>query len=147
MHLPYLAALTREALDTGRVGGVRYVAAEQSPTGKAGLVGYRCRDCGRQTLEQTRLCPRCRSGAIDEVVLGERGVLVQATTVHQSTAEFEAPYIIGLVRTAEGLRLFAPIGADPREGVAPGTPLELVVRGDGSRPPALYVPVQGETRA
>jgi len=125
---------------------LRFVAAGQSPTGKAGLIGYQCRDCGRQTLEETRLCPRCHSAAIDEIVLGNRGVLVYATTVHQSTAEFDAPYIIGLVRTQEDLRLFAPIAGDTAEGLTPGTGLELAVREEGSRPPALYVPVQGETQ-
>ena len=106
---------------------------EDEAQGAPGLKGTRCRSCGAAALLNVPVCPSCLSRDVAHACIGARATLTRFSTVHHSADSFEAPYVIGQIRTEEGPMTFAPIvGSDAselREGMA--LRFSLLERGEG----------------
>ncbi len=100
-------------------------AAEGEEAGAPGLKATRCRDCGRFAIGRVMICQQCFSRAVEPAIAGREATLVEHSIAHHPAGGFEAPYAIGLMRTAEGLTLFAPIIGEMR-GLVPGSELSFV---------------------
>jgi len=77
--------------------------------GAPGLSATHCRVCRRHTLGRVRICGICFSRDVESVAAGQYAELMEYSIAHHAAGGFEAPYAIGLVRTQEGLTLFAPL--------------------------------------
>ena len=106
---------------------------EGEAAGAPGLKGSRCRACGAAALLAVPVCPTCLSRDVVPVCIGAKATLTRFSTVHHSADSFDAPYVIGQIRTAEGPMTFAPIvGANAtqlHDGVA--LRFSLLERGGG----------------
>ena len=71
------------------------------------LMGVKCTRCKKITVPPRIVCPHC--GNTDQIwtELPNRGRLVTYTVIHVPPPQFEAlaPYAIGIVELAEGVRL------------------------------------------
>jgi uncharacterized OB-fold protein len=114
---------------------------EGEAQGAPGLKGTRCKACGASALLDVPVCPICLSRNVAAACIGAKATLTRFSTVHHSADSFEAPYVIGQIRTEEGPMTFAPIvGADAsklREGMQ--LRFSLLERGAG-RVGFAYVP-------
>ncbi len=77
--------------------------------GAPGLKGTRCKACGKAALLDVPVCPICLSRDVAPACIGAKATLTRFSTVHHSADSFEAPYVIGQIRTEEGPMTFAPI--------------------------------------
>ena len=100
-------------------------AIDGEEAGAPGLKATRCRDCRRTTLGRVMICSHCFSRAVQPTIAGQAATLVEHSIAHHPAGGFEAPYAIGLVRTEEGLTLFAPISG-AIEGLRPGSRLGFI---------------------
>jgi uncharacterized OB-fold protein len=85
---------------------------EGEEAGPPGLKASGCRACSRFTLGRVQICAQCFSREVGPAVAGQRATLVEYSIAHYPAGGFDAPYAIGLVRTEEGITLFAPIHGD-----------------------------------
>lgn len=124
------------------------------------LVGTRCTGCGTHYFPKSLSCrnPRCETKAVEEVLLGRRGTLYSYTVqVYRPPALFRrddwAPYPIGVVELAEGLRVLGMLTGIPAEDLVIDMPLQLVVeplyRDEAGREVVTYAfaPLTGGTPA
>lgn len=105
---------------------------EGEADGAPGLKGTRCTDCGAVALLALPVCPVCLSRDVAPACIGRRASLKRFSTVNHSVDGFEAPYVIGEVKTEEGPSTFAPILGDP-SALKPGTPLRFTLLPRGER--------------
>ncbi len=100
------------------------------------LLASRCGGCGTVSFPSETICPGCfRSDVITPFRLSGRGTLYSYSIVRSAPPGFTAPYAVGYVDLAEGVRLFAPIVVDRFEDLSIGMPVELAVapvRRDGA---------------
>ncbi len=87
--------------------------ADGETEGAPGLKGSRCKACGAMALLAVPVCPLCLSRDVMPACIGQRATLTRFSTVHHSVDGFDAPYVIGEVKTAEGPSTFAPIIGEP----------------------------------
>ncbi|WP_214106030.1 Zn-ribbon domain-containing OB-fold protein [Acrocarpospora catenulata] len=75
----------------------------------------RCSACGRFFLYPRAYCPFCTSDQVTLEPASGRGSLESYVVNHRPAPGFEedAPYVLGVVRLAEGPTLFAEIAGDP----------------------------------
>lgn len=111
--------------------------------GAPGLRGARCTACGGYTLGRVSACQHCFSTGLEAVGVGSRAELIEHSVVHHPAGGFDAPYVIGQIRTAEGLSLFAPLVGET-SGLKRGTPLgfRLLDRPGGAVGFAYEVPAR-----
>ncbi len=115
---------------------------EGEAPGAPGIAATRCRACGAVTLGNVPVCSACLARATDFVAAGQRGSLVEFSIAHHPADGFEAPYAIGLVRTSEGLMLFAPLSGHP-EGLRNGMKLRFeTVPRPGGKIGFAYAPAE-----
>jgi len=94
------------------------------------LIGSRCKKCGDVVFPKRKLCTLCDSDELmEEVFIGEKGILYTYTIVRAGFPNFETPYILGLVELpeAENLRILAQIEDCPLEEIRIGMPLEMTI--------------------
>lgn len=123
-----------------------YVAGEAP--GAPGLKGSRCTGCARVSLQSVPICPYCFSRRIEPVCIGTRAELVGFSLVHHAADGFDAPYVIGEVKTDEGPTTFAPILAPDFAQLTTGMRMQfaLVPRPVGDVVGFAYVPEPGTDR-
>jgi len=97
------------------------------------LKGVKCGNCQTIHFPSRTLCPKCRHESVGRLLpykLSGDGVVEGVTTVHQPPAGFElqAPYVLALVRLAEGPRITAQVVDSKRENVRVGTKVKAVFR-------------------
>ncbi|MHB8605619.1 MAG: Zn-ribbon domain-containing OB-fold protein [Thermoplasmatota archaeon] len=89
------------------------------------LTGAHCKNCGHTMFPPRALCPKCRHASVGKLEpkrLAGEGVVEEFTVVHKAPVGFElqAPYVMALVKLAEGPRVLAQIvdtkPGDVREG-------------------------------
>lgn len=89
-----------------------FYTAGEAP-GAPGLRATRCDDCGTFSMPSALICPKCASRRLTSVGIGGSATLVYHSVVHHGADGFDAPYIVGFVRTEEGPTAFVPIvGSD-----------------------------------
>lgn len=106
---------------------------EGEAEGAPGLKGTRCKACGAAALLKVPVCPICLSRNVASACIGAKAILTRFSTVHHSADSFDAPYVIGQIRTAEGPMTFAPIVGTAASGLSAGMKLRfsLLDRGEG----------------
>lgn len=108
------------------------------------LLGSRCATCGTPFFPKSPVCrnPACENGAMEDVTFGPRGTLWSYAVQHYPPpppAKYEepyAPYALGLIDLAEGLRVLARISTGHIDELQVGADVELVLE-------RLYVDDQG----
>ncbi len=82
------------------------------------LMVARCSKCGELLLPPRPMCTKCLSTDLKWVELGKRGELLTYTVIHVAPTQFQSmvPYIVGVVRLKDGLKLPGMIrGIEPEE--------------------------------
>jgi len=102
--------------------------------GEGKLMAAKCSKCGAMLLPPRPLCTKCFSTDFEWVKLSGRGKLLSYTVIHVSPPQFEsmAPYIVGIVKLEEGLRLPGMIRGVEPEKIRVG--MTLMVDFDTSMP-------------
>ena len=107
------------------------------------LIGSRCLNCGKVTIPQRQICPRCQSDKAERIETDGRGTLATFTVIYipptsMAEAGYNAknPYCVGIVSLEEGARISAQIiGLDLSDpsAIKIGLPLKrtFVIRGEG----------------
>ena len=107
------------------------------------FVTTRCRECGETSFPPQSDCPRCMSGAAEWVDLGTDAELVTFTYVQVTPTSFveDDPYLVGIGRLGQGLKILAWLEDATLEGLSLGMKLRLESRvaADGS-PYYVFVP-------
>ena len=97
------------------------------------LKGTKCGNCNEILFPSRTLCPKCRHESVGRLLpykLSGKGTVEAVTTVHAPPAGFElqAPYVLALVRLAEGPRVTAQVVDAKPESVRVGTAVKAVFR-------------------
>lgn len=98
--------------------------------GRYRLEAARCEGCGHVHYPARRLCPECRRSALTKVPLSRRGKVITSTVIHVPPADLlmEAPYVMALVETPEGVRFMTQVVDCEPEAIHPGTEVTLEFR-------------------
>jgi uncharacterized OB-fold protein len=92
------------------------------------LVVQHCGECGEWFLYPRHWCPSCWAPEPPWETASGRGTVIACTTVHQApypAYEPDVPYVLAIVRLAEGAQLMANVvGCDPAR-VEVGTAVEV----------------------
>jgi uncharacterized OB-fold protein len=79
---------------------------------EGGIMGTRCKRCGRLHFPPRADCADCLSSDIEWIPLSGRGRLITYTTAYFAPAGFEAPYTLALAELEEGVRVFTRMSKD-----------------------------------
>jgi uncharacterized OB-fold protein len=94
------------------------------------LMIQRCQDCSQYYFYPRPYCPHCMSDRTEWTKVSGRGTLHTYVINHRAAPGFEdeAPYVIGIVKLAEGPHMMTNvIGIEPTpENLPPGLELEVV---------------------
>ncbi len=91
------------------------------------LMAARCNKCGNLLLPPRPVCTECLSTDLRWVELEKRGKLLTYTVIHVAPTQFQSmtPYIVGIVKLKDGLKLPGMIrGVEPEE-IKVGMELEV----------------------
>lgn len=99
---------------------------EVDSEGGGHLLGSRCRACGAHFFPVRQACARCLGTDLETKRLSSRGTLYTYTVIHQSTPDFEVPYMLGYVDLPEGVRVMGQMIGHELD-LPLGTPMELEV--------------------
>ena len=91
------------------------------------LMAARCSKCGELLLPPRPMCAKCLSTDLKWVELRKRGELLTFTVIHVAPTKFQsmAPYIVGIVKLKDGLKLPGMVrGIEPEE-IEVGMELEV----------------------
>jgi|SRR5882757_4053284 len=96
-----------------------------------------CESCGAVFHYPRGLCPSCAEWTIRPFTASGRGVIYSFTTVHrapQPAFADDVPYVLALIDTEEGARVFARVAASNPEDVKIGLPVRVTFEavGEGS---------------
>lgn len=94
------------------------------------LEGVVCQSCGEISFPPRDVCSRCGSDRVEPRRLSGRGEIYSYSTVHQGPNGFAeyAPYLVALVRLAEGPLVAAQLTDVDLDAVSIGMPVEMVTR-------------------
>jgi len=95
--------------------------------GEKRLMAARCNKCGELLLPPRPMCTKCLSTDLKWVELGKRGELLTYTVIHVAPTQFQpmVPYVVGVVKLKDGLKLPGMIrGIEPEE-IEVGMELEV----------------------
>ena len=105
--------------------------------GRYALIGEVCNHCGEKIFPARDVCPQCNAPAKTPFTFSGKGEIYSYSTVHHPPEGFEhyAPYVVALVRLAEGPLVAAQLTDVEGEKLEIGMPVEMVtrkLRDDGS---------------
>jgi hypothetical protein len=94
------------------------------------LEGEECPHCEAKIFPPRDICPECGKPAKEPHPLSGRGEVFSFTTVKSAPADFAkyTPYIVALVKLAEGPMVTAQLTDVAPEDVEIGMPVEMVTR-------------------
>jgi uncharacterized OB-fold protein len=97
------------------------------------LQASQCGNCQAMHFPPREVCPQCRRASIGKmqmVNLSGRGLILEWTRVHKPAPgyELQVPYVVALVRTAEGPVITGQIVDSPAEAVVAGASVRAVFR-------------------
>lgn len=81
------------------------------------LVAIKCKECNSLYIPPKPLCSKCYSSNLEWVLLSGKGKLISFTIIHVAPPEFQdlAPYIIGIIKLNEGVKILGIIkNIDPK---------------------------------
>ncbi|MFB0562478.1 MAG: Zn-ribbon domain-containing OB-fold protein [Candidatus Lokiarchaeia archaeon] len=82
-----------------------------TPSDKPRLFGGKCKSCGELLFPWRQSCPKCR-GEVEKIELSSKGKLYSYTIARISTPLFSPPYVIGVVKLPEELKILSRIDID-----------------------------------
>jgi uncharacterized OB-fold protein len=91
------------------------------------LLGNRCEICSQIFYPPRPFCFNCLSKKMQTIKLGNKGRLYSFTTAYMPSVHFEAPYTVGWIDLAEGMRIFAPIKKSEGQTLEIDMEMELVI--------------------
>jgi hypothetical protein len=109
------------------------------------LLVQRCEACGHHQHYPRALCTRCHATRLGFVEASGRGTVYSFTVIHRAPAPaFTPPYVVALVRLAEGPVLLTHVVGCPPEAVRCDQPVRLAWEDlpDGRRLP-VFTPAAG----
>ncbi len=92
------------------------------------LIGGKCKDCGDICFPKRILCDACESEEpLEDVLIGEKGILDTYTVVRMGYPNFDIPYIMAIVTLPESddLIVVAQLEDIEPEEVKIGMPLQI----------------------
>lgn len=95
------------------------------------LEGSHCLTCNSYFFPRREVCPNCRrKGKIEDKVLKPEGKIVSFTVVSSAPSGFElnVPYVLALVRLADGPTLVGEVVDGDESEVDIGKPVSVVFR-------------------
>jgi uncharacterized OB-fold protein len=100
-----------------------------SALGEGRWTTTRCKACARRTFPPKPVCPHCWSPEVEWSELGTQGILYSWTRIHAAPAVFgaEAPYAVGIVDLADGIRLACRLVERDGEPLRVGQSVEMLV--------------------
>ena len=107
------------------------------------FVTTRCGDCGTVSFPPQSDCVRCMSGNVGWVDMGTEAELVTFTYVQVTPTSFveHDPYLVGIGRMSQGLKILAWVEGTTLEKLSPGMKLRLEPRvSDDGSPYYVFVP-------
>jgi hypothetical protein len=107
------------------------------------LTGERCEACGTAVFPPRGTCPSCQSGKLTEHEFSGRGEVFSFSNVHVAPQGYDkfSPYLVALIRLAEGPLVTAQLTDVDAGDVYVGMPVEMVtrmLREDGERGMLVY---------
>ena len=94
------------------------------------LVGFKCRECGVTVFGPATFCQACTSFDVDQIDLGQKGILYSYTIVRIPPAGWPGPvpYILGQVELPAGPQVLAEIIDCEADDLTIGMPVELAIQ-------------------
>jgi hypothetical protein len=91
------------------------------------LMAGKCLKCGKIHLPPRPLCDNCYGTQFEWVQVSGKGKLLTYTVIHVAPHQFQslAPYAIGIVELAEGLKIPGMIQSIPEEQLKIGMTLQV----------------------
>jgi uncharacterized OB-fold protein len=95
--------------------------------GEKRLMAARCNKCGELLLPPRPMCTKCLSTDLKWVELGKRSELLTYTVIHVAPTQFQSmvPYVVGVVKLKDGLKLPGMIRGIEPEKIKVGMELEV----------------------
>lgn len=106
----------------------------------------RCDDCGEHIFYPRSGCPYCASTALTWVTVSGDATLDSYVISHHPAPGFEAPYVIAIVKLAEGPRMLTNVvGVTPEPEHLPlDMPLKVTYEERGDQVLPLFTPVEAK---
>ena len=103
------------------------------------LIVQRCAGCSALSVPPKFVCPGCEGRTFSRVTLGGDGEVASYTVIRvpPSRLAAEAPYVIAVVRMAEGVSLLGRLDGVPVDSVQVGMPVRFVAPSAGADPPVI----------
>lgn len=94
------------------------------------LEAGRCKGCGKISFPPRSKCPKCGGAEMEKTVLPDHGVVKTFTVIHTPPSQFsdEAPYAVGIVELANGVKITSQIVDCPLEDVKIGQKVKIEFR-------------------
>jgi len=95
------------------------------------LVGSQCQKCGRIYFPHRLICTDCGQRELAEYKLGEKGEVLSFTVIRRnyvSGYEKNIPYIVGIIKLEDGVKILSQIVDCDPEKIKIGMPVELTFR-------------------
>lgn len=94
------------------------------------LEGSRCAGCDHVAYPARKVCPACRSTAMEPVQLTPHGQVVTSTVIHVPPDDLadQAPYAMAIVETDDGARMMVQVVDCDPDTVLPGMEIDLEFR-------------------
>lgn len=107
-----------------------------------------CDDCGEHVFYPRSGCPYCASTALSWVTASGDATLDSYVISHHPAPGFEAPYVIAIVKLAEGPRMLTNVvGVEPEPDDLPlDLPLRVTFEERGEQVLALFTPAKGAAK-
>ena len=73
--------------------------------------GAKCKECGKVFFPPRLICPGCKSREFEKIQLKKEGKLLTYTIIRVPPSQFvdQAPYAMGVVELADGVKLLTQI--------------------------------------
>ena len=103
------------------------------------LVVQRCRTCNGLTVPPKVVCPSCEGVSWSRTTLAGDGEVASYTVIRVPPSRLapEAPYVVTVVRMAEGVSLLGRLAGVPVDAVRVGMPVRFVAPPAGADPPVI----------
>ena len=103
------------------------------------LVVQRCGACGALAVPPKAFCPACEGARWDRATLGGDGEIASYTVIRVPPGQFaaEAPYVVVIVRMAEGVSLLGRLTGVAIEALHVGMPVRFAGALSGAEPAVI----------
>lgn len=103
------------------------------------LIVQRCAVCSALAVPPKLVCPGCEGQSFSRVTLSGDGEIASYTVIRVPPSRLapEAPYVVAVVRMAEGVSLLGRLGGVPVDAARVGMPVRFVAPSSDADPPVI----------